>query len=131
MLLTIGTPTNLFSQSKAEKDITDFLIVIKVADDEIKLSCKKGCAWKDLSFNIALSSKTQAIDQYGMTKIPRTDVKEDPKLSNFLFTVKITEEGLCLNGKEGTAWKNLKLGCPGNDCTKTIDQHGTAEADEE
>ena len=129
LLFTLGTPSGLYSQVKAAEDITEFLIEIKVDGNQVEMKCKKGCAWKELSFNVASGKKSQAIDEYGMVSTPEAAVKEDPKLSNFLITVKITDEGLCLRGREGTEWMNLKLGCPGNNCIKTIDQNGTREVD--
>jgi hypothetical protein len=125
-LLIMGLPSDIFAQNAKSSDISDFLIVVETTDDEIKLTCKKGCAWKNLSFNITSKKEPQAIDQYGMAKLPRVDVKEDSKLFNFLITVEKTDDGLRFEGKEGTAWTKLSFNYPEEKWSKTISRYGVS-----
>lgn len=119
IILIIGASCNIFAQKKVTSEISKFLILVETTNDGgIKLTCKEGCAWKELSFNIPGTEKSQAIDQYGMTS------KEESRGSSFLFTIKKTKDGLNFEGLKGTAFKNLSFSCPKGNCHQAIDQNG-------
>ncbi|HRK54272.1 MAG TPA: hypothetical protein PK185_10175 [Cyclobacteriaceae bacterium] len=100
-----------------------FLIFIQTIDNGLKLTCEEGCAWKDLTFSL-IQNKFQAVDQYGMTSINRAKPSKDKKLSNFLFSIQRTDNGIKLEGKEGTSWTMLNFTCKGDLCNQYIDQDG-------
>ncbi|HQW95912.1 MAG TPA: hypothetical protein PLU58_08925, partial [Saprospiraceae bacterium] len=58
---------------------------------------------------------------------PRNELKEDPLISNFLFTIKRTKEGVTLEGKEGTIWPSLTFDYVGGQCVRPIDGWGVTE----
>lgn len=112
------------NNKEVKRELSEFLIVIEKENNEIKLTCQKGCAWKELSFTL-IENKSQAIIQFGMVTFPRGDfIKEYSINSNFLFTLNSTENGLKLEGKKGTAWLNLSFSCPKDNCKQAIDQNG-------
>ncbi len=105
------------------EDSHKFLIFIQTTDNGLKLTCEEGCAWKDLSFSL-IENKFQAVDQNGMTSIDRVKPIIDEKLSNFLFSIQRTDNGINLEGKEGTSWTMLNFTCADNLCNQYIDQDG-------
>lgn len=123
IVMMIGFSTNIFSQTDESIDVSEFLLIVETDSKEIKLTCKEGCAWKELKFTSG-TKKPQAIDQYGMTTFPRDEFKDDTKLSNFLFTIIRIENGLKLEGKEGTAWIDLSFSCPKGNCKQALNQKG-------
>lgn len=58
------------SYSNFEKDknsnVADFEITIQQTKDGIKLTCPKGCSWKELSYNGFAEGHVQKIDEHGM-----------------------------------------------------------------
>ncbi len=130
-LLILGTSFRLAAQEDVYIKVSKFFIIVETSGDEIKLTCNDGCAWNQLSFSSSIESDPQGVDQYGMTTLPRNLIKKDLFLSNFLFTIKRTNEGVSLEGKEGTAWTTLNYGCPGGKCFKPIDGWGTSDLKKE
>lgn len=130
-LLILGTSTSGVAQEDVYVKVAKFSILVETAGDEIKLSCSEGCAWKQLSFSTSVKGEPQAVDQFGMTTIPRNVLKEDPLISNFLFTIKRTKEGVTLVGKEGTIWPSLTFDCAGGKCLRAIDGWGMTESRKE
>lgn len=126
LFVTVGTSQPTFSQGIATPGIGSFLILIETTADGFKMICEKGCAWKELSFDLN-PYKPQAIDQWGMTSLDKHDKQEkDTSLANFLFTVKKTKEsGVGLEAMEGTAWKLLSFRGPGNKSREYINAYGT------
>jgi len=124
-ILIHGSATFAFSQTQIEAPVSGFLILVETTDNGLKLTCEEGCAWGELSFSLN-GYRRQAIDQYGMTSLKRDQPAKSDRLSNFLFTVKKTKEGLKFEGKEGTAWSELSFNCPDNICYQHIDQEGMA-----
>jgi hypothetical protein len=123
-LLILGSSSRLVAQEDVYLDVDRFSILVEISGDEIKLTCNDGCAWKQLSFISSIKSDPQAIDQYGMTPLPRKLIKKESLLSNFLFTIKRTQEGVSLEGKEGTAWTSLIFICLNNKRSQLIDEYG-------
>ena len=119
--LMIVSSCNLFAQKKKTPDFSKFIILIETTDNgTIKLTCKDGCAWKELSFNMMNNDSIQAIDQYGMT------TKNESDNSSFIFTIQHTKQGIKLEGIKGTSWTKLNFSCNGN-CYQAIDQNGMTE----
>jgi hypothetical protein len=127
VILILGTSSSALAQEDVHVKVAKFSILVETVGDEIKLLCSVGCAWKQLSFSSSVKKDAQAVDQFGMTTIPRNTLKEDPLIANFLFTIKRTKEGVTLEGKEGTIWPSLTFDCPGGNCKRPIDGWGMAD----
>ena len=119
----IVTYNTAFSQPTSATQSTKFLILVETTDEGLKLTGQQGCAWKELTFSIK-QDNSQAIDQYGMTSLNGGNPKENKNLSNFLFIIEKTKEGINLKGKRGTAWLNLTFSCPKGRCYQYIDFNG-------
>lgn len=104
--------------------LKDFKFTIEKQDNKIILKCEKGCAWVNLTYK---NNKTaQAIDEYGMTELNEIN-KNESDLSDFLFTVTKTNNGISLKGLRGTAWRALSFSLPEGQ-QQMIDPYGmTAE----
>ena len=126
-LLILGAASSAVAQEDVHVKVAKFSILLEATPDEIKLTCSDGCAWKQLSFGTSVKGEPQAVDQFGMTTIPRNTLKEDPLISNFLFTIKRTKEGVTLEGKEGTIWPSLTFDYVGGKCVRLIDGWGVTE----
>jgi hypothetical protein len=96
-----------------------FLIHITGTGDGLKLTCKKGCAWKELSFSLE-KDKFQTINQHGMISTNSAA----PSISSFVLNIQRTKTGINLEGKEGTSWKRIKFSCKQNMCSHYVDQNG-------
>ena len=126
-LFILGTTAKALAQEDVHVKVAKFSFLLEATGDEIKLTCNDGCAWKQLSFSSSVKRDPQAVDQFGMTTIPRNTLKEDPLISNFLFTIKRTKEGVTLEGKEGTIWPSLTFDCPDGKCKRPIDGWGMSD----
>lgn len=109
---------------KTSNDVSKFEILVETTKDGLKLTCKQGAAWKEVSFSLYLD-QVQAINQFGMTEVNEKSEQVD-KLASFLFTVKKTKNSIVLNGISGTSWKNLSFSCD-DKCSQLIDQDGMVE----
>ena len=119
IFLLLGLSTNLVAQKPIKS--TWFQILVETNETGIKLTGKKGCSFKELTFTTELN-KAQAIDQDGMVALKTTQPVN--KLRSFLFTITKTKEGLSFEGLEGTSWKKLSFKCPENKCFQIIDENG-------
>jgi len=126
-LLILGTSSRIVAQEDVYIKLANFSILVETSGDEIKLTCNDGCAWKQLSFSSSIKNDPQAVDQYGMTTLPRNLIKKESLHSDFLFTIKRTQEGVSLEGKEGTMWPSLTFDCAGGKCFRTIDEYGMTD----
>lgn len=115
-------------QSKDEFPESKFLILVETTDEGIKLSCEKGCAWKDLSFTLK-PFQPQDIDQYGMSSLGEQNTTTKKNLADFHFTIKKTSDGIRLEGMNGTTWENLSFNCASTGCHQYIDQSGMISKD--
>ena len=115
----------LIGQEQQPPTLMDFKIVIEKTENGIKMESPEGSAWKNLSFTIGYNIP-QAINQNGMTTLDSTSQPVDPNLANYLFTIAKTEDGIVLQGIEGTAWKTLTFSLPGNE-RQAIDQFGMTD----
>ena len=126
-LLILGTSSRLVSQKDVYVKVAKFSILVENSGDEIKLTCSEGCVWKQLVFISSIMSVPQAIDQFGKTTFPRNYNSKESLQSNFLFTIHKTQEGVSLEGKEGTIWTSLTFDCAGDKCFRSIDGWGISE----
>lgn len=128
LLLVTGSGLPVFSQGNASPEIASFLILIETTDVGFKMTCEKGCAWKELTFDVN-PYKPQAIDQWGMTSQGEHAKRAaDANLANFLFTaIRTKENGVNLEAMEGTAWKKLGFRDPDNYSREYVDAYGTAK----
>ena len=118
----VGVGTHMFAQENQSTDLKDFEIIIEQADRVIKMKCVKGCAWNELSFGITYYD-TKSVDEFGMTETNKNSSIIDENLANFLFNLKITINGIKLEGVEGTAWTDLSFPLSKKDKQK-INQFG-------
>ncbi|MGB3075533.1 MAG: TonB family protein, partial [Chitinophagales bacterium] len=133
-IMMIGEKVNIqmvLESPSHHPDLAKFLIVVEKTDNELKLTCKDGCAWKSLTFNSSSFDEPQAIDQYGMTTVSATQPVNDPEHPNFLFTIKGEGNGVNLIGIAGTAWTKLSFARPKSLWMQAIDQFGMTTIDEE
>ena len=114
--------SELIAQEKKADDLKSFKVVVEKTENGIKMQSIKGSAWVDLSFSIN-NDKPQAIDEYGMTELNKISSDKDSNLTNFLFTITKTENGIVLKGIEGTAWTDLSFSLLKNG-KQAIDQFG-------
>ena len=114
--------SELIAQEKKADDLKSFKVVVEKTENGIKMQSIKGSAWVDLSFSIN-NDKPQAIDEYGMTELNKISSDKDSNLTNFLFTITKTENGIVLKGIEGTAWTDLSFSLSENR-KQAIDQFG-------
>jgi hypothetical protein len=65
---TISTvaSVNHYSSSTSTSEISEFEITIQKNDNQIKLTCSKGCAWVELSFKNPDQDHIQKINELGM-----------------------------------------------------------------
>jgi TonB family protein len=105
-----------------------FQILIESSNNEFKLYCKEGCAWKGLEFNLQ-NDQAQAIDQFGMTGLNNKRNSNDGNLPDFLITIMKTQNGVSFEGKEGTAWIKLGFDCPSDHCSQFINEYGMMDKD--
>ena len=99
-----------------------FSVKIESHKDRVRLSCTEGCAWSQLEFD--LKSKTQAVDEYGMTSVKSASSIKSDDLADFLFTLQRKGGKISLKGIEGTAWTVLEEDCPQENCIFVVTQGG-------
>lgn len=127
-LIILGTSSRIVAQKDVYPNkLANFSILVETSDDEIKLTCYNGCAWKQLTFNSSIKNDPQAVDQYGMTTLTRDMIKKDSLNGDFLFTIKRTQQGVSLEGKAGTMWPSLTFDCAGGKCLRPIDEYGMTD----
>jgi arginine repressor len=114
--------SELIAQEKKADDLKSFKVVVEKTENGIKMQSIEGSAWVDLSFSVN-NDKPQAIDEYGMTELNKISSDKDSNLTNFLFTITKTENGIVLKGIEGTAWTDLSFSLLENR-KQAIDQFG-------
>jgi len=114
--------SELIAQEKKADDLKSFKVVVEKTENGIKMQSIEGSAWVDLSFSIN-NDKPQAIDEYGMTELNKISSDKDSNLTNFLFTITKTENGIVMKGIEGTAWTDLSFSLLENR-KQAIDQFG-------
>src|SRR5690606_40051506 len=86
MLLFVLVTNSTIAQEKKTVDSNDFKIIVEKTENGIKLQCVKGCAWKELSFKLN-DYQPQAINEFGMSELDKTQSKQDINLADFLFTI--------------------------------------------
>ena len=65
---TISTVASVsyHNSNKSTAELSDFEITVQKTEDGIKLTCSKGCAWKELSYEKPAPDHIQKIDEFGM-----------------------------------------------------------------
>jgi hypothetical protein len=119
-ILTAGTES--IAQEEKSTDLKDFKLVVEKTENGFKMKSVEGSAWIDLTFSIN-NYRPQAIDEYGMTELGKISSEKDPNLTDFLFTITKTDNGIVLNGIEGTSWTDLSFSLKKNG-KQAIDQFG-------
>ena len=114
------------AQTESTLEASKFLILIENTKDGIKLTSRKGCAFKELSFSLKVG-QTQEIDQFGMRNpSDKVRVVNDDNLASFRFKITKINDGTALEvsieGIEGTSWKKLSFSIP--DSSQLIDENG-------
>ena len=122
LVLMVAASCYLVAQQAVSRIHAPFTVVIHKTDQDFKLICTQGCAWKELTFTIP-EGKTQAIDEFGLRTLTKNLTIEESNPSKFLFTLAVVEGGLKLKGMKGTSWQELGFYCPPN-CRKTIYEKG-------
>ena len=96
--------------TKIKKDeLATFSIEVTKTEKEIKLHCRKGCSWTDLSFS-KNNKQPQLVNQDGMSHVGKINDKEtDIDPNDFLFSIMFTSEEFQLKGIKGTDWEDLSF----------------------
>lgn len=123
LILTLSAETK--AQQSRTSGLKEFIVTIEEIEDGFKLHSAKGSAWINLSFALT-DDAPQAIDEYGMTKLGQVNLKTDPDLANYLFSITKTPDGIVLTGLAGTAWKELRFTLP-DDGKQKINHLGTVD----
>lgn len=66
----------------------------------------------------------QSVNQYGMADEFIDISDENSDLSEFMFRIRKTAEGVSLKGEIGSAWATLSFTCTVNNCGQAINQFG-------
>lgn len=98
---------NTIAQTEVPPQFPPFLISINVVDSKISLKCEKGCAWQDLTFNLA-SEKTQWIDATGMVEKSK-ELPEENTAAPFKISVQKSNGKIKINSLNGTHWDDISL----------------------
>src|SRR3954454_6753108 len=85
-MLMLGITSGLLAQNGLTTKEAKFLIIVETTNDNVKLTCKEGCAWKELSFSLELNY-IQGIDQNGMASLESGKARETGNLSRFHFAI--------------------------------------------
>ncbi len=110
-------------KKETKKEKIGFKILIESNVDGIKLIAKEGCAFTELYFTLA-QDKVEKFNQHGMVIEENSEIKSEENISNFLITIKKSNEEIVLNGLKGTSWESLSFSCPELGCTQLIDENG-------
>lgn len=121
--LAIGSKA--VAQDQSSTDLKEFKITIEKTDKGLKMQSHQGSAWIDLSFRL-VNNKPQMIDEWGMTRPGEVSTSKDPEISDYLFTIAKTKDGISLTGIEGTAWNELRFSLQEN-AKQSVDQFGMTE----
>lgn len=114
--------SELVAQKKNPLGLKDFKILIVNTENGIKMQSFSGSSWIHLSFSLS-TSQSQAIDEWGMTKLNNVSPNKNPNLADYLFTISKTPNGVELKGIEGTYWTKLTFSLEEN-VKQGIDQNG-------
>ncbi|WP_104735446.1 M56 family metallopeptidase [Hanstruepera ponticola] len=104
------------NSSNSVANSNTFTITIEKDNNELKLSCLEGCAWKELTFKDT-QNNSNIIDFYGVSS-----EKSDDN-SDFAFIVESKNNGVNLKSLKGTAWTDLSFTLS-SDGKQVIDKNG-------
>lgn len=122
---SLAISSKAVAQDQSSTDLKEFKITIEKTDKGLKMQSHQGSAWIDLSFSL-VNNKPQMIDEWGMTRPGKVSTIKDPEMSDYLFTIAKTNDGISLTGIEGTAWNELSFSLQEN-AKQSIDQFGMTE----
>ena len=114
------------AQTESASKASNFLLLIENTNDGIKLTSKKGCAFKELSLTLK-KGESREINQFGV-RGEKAKVRLDDETNFASFRFKITKKNdgtgleVALEGIEGTTWKELSFSIPKSG--KLIDENG-------
>lgn len=127
ILPLIGVLVYSFSTEKTtyvERNATDttsnlFFVTIEKVDNTLRLQCKDGCKWADIS--LENPNEPYIINDFGFS--------EGKTITTDKFTFKVTHntDGISLQGLQGTTWNTLNFTLKDNE-TKAINKFGFADA---
>jgi len=119
------TGLSAFTIDSERSELSEFLFTVNTTNDQIILTCKKGCSWSELTFSAEATGNYQAIDQFGMTTSKdRESIEGSADLSEFMFKIRKKTNGVSLMGLEGSAWTELSFSCPAYSCEQAVNQYG-------
>lgn len=122
IILYVGSIFN--NQHHKTSEASAFIISIKTDNEKIFLTCEKGCAWKELTYNVSVTeNEVRIIDEYGIHLLENISNIKNTTFADFLFKINKTKQGLKLKGIEGTAWVELSFSLAENKYQK-IDHLG-------
>lgn len=99
--------SNINAQTKTPQQFIPFTIDINAADNNISLTCNKGCEWKMLSFSTK-SEQTQWIDASGKTQ-NASQIINKKGVSPFKISFQKVGDKLVLKSTSGTVWEKIPL----------------------
>lgn len=88
-----------------------FGILVLGGKQNVELSCKKGCAWKTLSFTpVSKQGSPTIVGPYGTSRRTPPDNSE---LVHFTLSFeRVGTDSLNVRGVNGTSWKELTIALP-------------------
>tara|TARA_R110001632_G_scaffold107700_6_gene217419 strand:+ start:3171 stop:3596 length:426 start_codon:yes stop_codon:yes gene_type:complete len=107
--ITLYLGSSFTNQKKRSTESSTFVISIKTNGNEIIMKSEKGCAWKELTYTLIQGDKIKVVDEYGVSALNNVSENKDASLTDFLFKIEKTKQGLKLKGIEGTAWVELSF----------------------
>lgn len=121
-IIFIFSLSEIHAQETPE-ELKSFKIEISKEDSNIVMSCTEGCAWLESTYPD--DESYQALDAFGMTTLNEERVKSQD-LSDLLFLLIRTEDGVNIMSISGTAWTDLSLSLD-SDQSFTFDQYGITD----
>ena len=78
-----------------------FSIILEKNKEKITMTCKKGCEWQELSFDLKLNTP-QIVNKYGLNKVNQKNADD-----SFYFVLLQDSEVFDLKSTKNTEWKGL------------------------
>lgn len=123
MLVFIFFTSMVLAQDTGSEEAREFKILFESTEQEIKITCREGCAFQFLRFNLK-PYQVQTIDQNGMVSVSGDQSSPHLNGGEFKFKLRRIENGFEFEGISGTNWKSLHFNCNNLTCRQWIDQKG-------
>ncbi len=78
-----------------------FSIILEKNKEKITMTCKKGCEWQELSFDLNLNTP-QIVNKYGLNKVNQRNADD-----SFYFVLLQDSEVFDLKSTKNTKWKGF------------------------